>query len=89
VGQSGRPAQAASIALLPRTTLGAAPFAVVYDLAGPEFQSVFMENQFDAILYLGPPLDNNAGRTVQNQMLRQAVYADAPRPHDPGPMGPV
>jgi len=46
---------APSIALLPRTTLGAAPFAVVYDLTGPEFQSVSMENQFDAILYLGPP----------------------------------
>jgi hypothetical protein len=46
---------APSIAMLSNTTLGAAPFAVVYNLTGPEFKSVTMESQFDAILYLGPP----------------------------------
>ena len=44
-----------SIALLGGTTLGAAPFATVYDLNGPEFLNVRMQDQFDALLYLGPP----------------------------------
>jgi hypothetical protein len=44
-----------SIALLDGTTLGAAPFATVYDLNGPEFLNVRMQDQFDALLYLGPP----------------------------------
>ena len=46
---------APAIALLANTTLGAAPFASIYNLNGPEFRSVSLENQFDAILYLGPP----------------------------------
>jgi hypothetical protein len=44
-----------SIVLLKDTTLGAAPFGAVYDLNGPEFQNVRMHDQFDALLYLGPP----------------------------------
>lgn len=46
---------APSIALLPGTTLGAANFGAIYELTGPEFKSVSMEDQFDALLYLGPP----------------------------------
>lgn len=44
-----------SIALLKGTTLGAAPFAPLYELTGSEFNSVRLEDQFDALLYLGPP----------------------------------
>ena len=46
---------APSIALLEGTTLGAAPFGTVYRLNGPEFHDVRMQDQFNAILYLGPP----------------------------------
>ena len=44
-----------SIALLEGTTLGAAPFRTLYNLNGPEFMNVRMQDQFDALLYLGPP----------------------------------
>jgi len=44
-----------SIVLLKDTMLGAAPFGAVYGLNGPEFQHVRMQDQFDALLYLGPP----------------------------------
>jgi hypothetical protein len=44
-----------SIALLKGTTLGAAPFGPIYQLTGPEFNSIRLEDQFDALLYLGPP----------------------------------
>jgi hypothetical protein len=47
--------QAPSMVLLRGTTLGAAPFAEIYDLKGPEFKEVSLESQFDALLYLGPP----------------------------------
>ncbi len=47
--------RAPSIAVLQGTTLGAAPFGTVYGLNGPEFHNVRMEDQFDALLYLGPP----------------------------------
>ena len=46
---------APSIAILKGTTLGAAPFGTVYGLNGPEFHDVRMQDQFDALLYLGPP----------------------------------
>jgi hypothetical protein len=46
---------APSIAILKGTTLGAAPFGTLYGLNGPEFHNVRMEDQFDALLYLGPP----------------------------------
>jgi hypothetical protein len=42
------------ITLLPGTVLGAALFGPMYELTGPEFNSVRMEQQFDALLYLGP-----------------------------------
>jgi hypothetical protein len=41
--------------LLAGTALGEANFGVIYNLTGAEFKSVSMENQFDALLYLGPP----------------------------------
>jgi hypothetical protein len=44
-----------SIAILKETMLGAAPFGAMYDLNGPEFRSVRMQDQFDALLYLGGP----------------------------------
>jgi hypothetical protein len=47
--------QAPSIAILKGTTLGAAPFGTVYGLNGPEFHEVRMQDQFDALLYLGRP----------------------------------
>jgi hypothetical protein len=47
--------QAPSIALLNGTTLGAAPFGTLYGLNGPEFRDVRMQDQFDALLYLGQP----------------------------------
>ena len=47
--------RAPSIALLRGTTLGASPFAPLYELTGPEFKDVRLEDQFDAVLYLGPP----------------------------------
>jgi hypothetical protein len=47
--------RAPSIALLKGTALGAAPFGPIYQLIGPEFNSVRLEDQFDAVLYLGPP----------------------------------
>jgi hypothetical protein len=46
---------APSISLLKGTTLGVAPFGPIYQLTGPEFNSVKMEDQFDAVLFLGPP----------------------------------
>ena len=46
---------APSIGLLAGTALGEANFGVIYNLTGAEFKSVSMENQFDALLYLGPP----------------------------------
>jgi hypothetical protein len=46
---------APSVALLDGTSLGSAPFGTVYRLNGPEFHQVRMQDQFDAILYLGPP----------------------------------
>lgn len=47
--------RAPSMAVLRGTMLGAARFAQVYGLTGLEFKSVRMEEQFDAVLYLGPP----------------------------------
>jgi hypothetical protein len=47
--------RAPSITLLEGTLLGAAPFGGVYGLNGPEFHDVALEDQFDALLYLGPP----------------------------------
>src|SRR5205085_9405005 len=44
---------APSIGLLSGTALGEANFGVIYNLTGAEFKSVSMENQFDALLYLG------------------------------------
>jgi hypothetical protein len=44
-----------TIAILKGTTLGAAPFGPIYELTGPEFELVRLEDQFDALLYLGPP----------------------------------
>jgi hypothetical protein len=47
--------RAPSIALLEGTMLGAAPFGPYYELSGSEWESMRMEGQFDALLYLGPP----------------------------------
>jgi hypothetical protein len=47
--------QAPVVALLKGTVLGAAPFGAVYEMNGPEFKSVRLEDQFDALLYLGSP----------------------------------
>jgi len=44
-----------SLAILRDTALGAAPFGAVYGLNGPEFKDVRLQDQFDAVLYLGPP----------------------------------
>ena len=46
---------APSIAMIKGTILGAAPFGSVYGLGGPEFLNVRMQDQFDALLYLGSP----------------------------------
>jgi hypothetical protein len=46
---------APSVVVLEGTTLGAAQFGPVYGLNGPEFKNVRMQDQFDALLYLGPP----------------------------------
>jgi hypothetical protein len=63
--------RAPSIALLKGTTLGNAPFGPIYQLAGPEFNSVKMEDQFDALLYLGPPA------SITLSKLSKANCADA------------
>jgi hypothetical protein len=44
-----------SIALLRGTKLGEAPLGPYYELSGGEWESMRMESQFDAILYLGLP----------------------------------
>lgn len=44
-----------SLATLQGTRLGAAAFGRVYGLEGPEFSGVRLQDQFDALLYLGPP----------------------------------
>jgi hypothetical protein len=62
--------QAPSIALLHGTLLGAAPFGPTYELKGSEFRSVSMEDQFDAILYLGPP------STITLSKLNKAKCSD-------------
>jgi hypothetical protein len=46
---------APSIAMIKGTMLGAAPFGSLYGLSGPEFLNVRIQEQFDALLYLGPP----------------------------------
>jgi hypothetical protein len=46
---------APSIAMIKGTMLGAAPFGSLYGLSGPEFQNVRIQEQFDALLYLGSP----------------------------------
>jgi hypothetical protein len=62
---------APSIALLKGTVLGAAPFATIYELSGPEFKSVSMEDQFDAVLYLGPP------SSIRTTQLSKAKCSDS------------
>ena len=42
------------IAMLRGTTLGAADFAPFYELTGDQWRSIRLEDQFDAVLYLGP-----------------------------------
>ena len=46
---------APSITILNGTTLGGVPFGSVYGLNGSEFRGVRLQDQFDALLYLGPP----------------------------------
>ena len=46
---------APSIALLKERRLVRLRFGTVYGLNGPEFRNVRMQDQFDALLYLGPP----------------------------------
>jgi hypothetical protein len=59
-----------SVALLRGTTLGAANFGTIYNLAGLEFKSVSLEDQFDALLYLGPP------STITLSQLSKSKCAD-------------
>ena len=65
--------RAPSIASLPGTQLGATDFAFYYQLTEERWRSVRMQDQFDALLYLGPPSSITLA-TFSQEKCRDAAY---------------
>ena len=89
-----------SLALIPGTTLGVADFEFYYPSETPratlqdgrvvpipreQWRSLAMEDQFDAVLYLGPPSAMTTSRVSPTlcQDAAYIVYGDASRASDP------
>jgi len=78
-----------SIALLRETVLGATEFAPLFQLPSGRFHSRRMEEQVDALLYLGPPSAMTVSRLSPN-LCSDAAYVEMRLRRmaiDPGPPG--